>query len=148
MKKKKWIFMHKEHTSQEIKSLSENYGVAPVIATIMLNREITDPKTFITPSEDALLDPFLMLGMEKAAERILKAIKENEKIAIYGDYDVDGITSTAIMVKFLRSHKADVIYYIPDRHEEGYGINTDAIDKIHSQGVSLLITVVCGITAV
>ena len=148
MKKKKWIFMHKEHTSEEIKSLSQSYGVAPIIATIMLNREITEPNTFITPSEDALLDPFLMLGMEKAAERILKAIKENEKIAIYGDYDVDGITSTAIMVKFLRSHKADVIYYIPDRHEEGYGINTDAIDKIHAQGVTLLITVDCGITAV
>ena len=148
MKKKKWIFMHKEHTSDEIKSLSENVGVAPVIATIMLNREITDPQSFITPSEDALLDPFLMLGMEKATERILKAINNNEKIAIYGDYDVDGITSTAIMVKFLRSHKADVIYYIPDRNEEGYGINTDAIDKIHAQGVTLLITVDCGITAV
>ena len=148
MKKKKWIFMHKEHTTEQIKSLSENYGVAPIIATIMLNREITEPKTFISPDENALLDPFLMLGMEEATERILNAINHNEKIAIYGDYDVDGITSTAIMVKFLRSHKADVIYYIPDRHEEGYGINTDAIDKIHAQGVTLLITVDCGITAV
>lgn len=147
MKKKKWIFMHKEHKAEDVKSLSEDYGVAPVIATIMLNRGITDPESFITPTEDGFLDPFMMLGMEKATERILKAIADNEKIAIYGDYDVDGITSTAIMVKFLRSHKADVIYYIPDRHEEGYGINTDAIDKIHAQGVTLLITVDCGITA-
>lgn len=147
MKKKKWIFMHREHKVEDVKNLSENYNVAPIIATIMLNRGITDPGSFITPTEEGFLDPFLMLGMEKATERILKAIADNEKIAIYGDYDVDGITSTAIMVKFLRSHKADVIYYIPDRHEEGYGINTDAIDKIHAQGVSLLITVDCGITA-
>ncbi len=148
MKKKKWIFMHKEHSAEDVKNLSETYGVAPLIATILLNRGITEPDNFITPSEDALLDPFLMLGMEQATERILKAIKDGEKIAIYGDYDVDGITSTAIMVKFLRSHNADVIYYIPDRHEEGYGINMDAINKIHAVGVTLLITVDCGITAV
>lgn len=140
--------MHKEHKAEDIKKMSETFNIAPVIATILMNRGITEPQNFITPSENALLDPFLMLGMEKATDRILKAIENNEKIAIYGDYDVDGITSTAIMVKFLRSHKADVIYYIPDRHEEGYGINTDAIDKIHSQGVTLLITVDCGITAV
>ncbi len=148
MKKKKWIFMHKEHKPEDVKKISDTYGIAPVISTILLNRGIAEPNNFITPTENALLDPFLMLGMEKAAERILKAINDNEKIAIYGDYDVDGITSTAIMVKFLRSHKADVIYYIPDRHEEGYGINTDAIDKINAQGVTLLITVDCGITAV
>lgn len=148
MKKKKWIFMHKEHKAEDVKNISQKYEIAPVIATILLNRGITEPESFITPSESALLDPFLMLGMEKATERVLKAISNGEKIAIYGDYDVDGITSTAIMVKFLRSHKADVIYYIPDRHEEGYGINMDAIDKIHAQNVSLLITVDCGITAV
>ena len=147
MKKKKWIFMYKEHTADEVKKLSESFNVAPLIATIMLNRDITDPESFITPNETGFLDPFMMYGMDKATERILKAINSGEKIAIYGDYDVDGITSTAIMVKFLRSHKADVIYYIPDRHEEGYGINVDAIDKIHAQGVSLLITVDCGITA-
>ncbi len=140
--------MHKEHKPEDVKVLSNTYGVAPIIATILLNRGITEPKNFITPSEEALLDPFSMLGMEKATDRILSAIENNEKIAIYGDYDVDGITSTAIMVKFLRSHRADVIYYIPDRHEEGYGINTDAIDKIKAQNVSLLITVDCGITAV
>ena len=140
--------MHKEHKLEDVKTLRETFGVAPIIATIMLNREITEPKNFIEPSEKALIDPFLMLGMEDATERILKALNSNEKIAVYGDYDVDGITSTAIMVKFLRSHNADVIYYIPDRHEEGYGINTDAIDKIHAQGVTLLITVDCGITAV
>ncbi len=148
MKKKKWIYMHKEHKPEDVKNLTDTYSVAPVISTILLNRGITEPQNFITPTEDALIDPFLMTGMERATERILSAIEKNEKIAIYGDYDVDGITSTAIMVKFLRSHKADVMYYIPDRHEEGYGINTDAIDKIKSQGVTLLITVDCGITAV
>lgn len=147
MKKKKWIFMYKEHSTEDIKKISDAYNVAPIISTIMLNRGITEPDSFITPDESGFLDPFEMFGMEKATERILRAIESGEKIAIYGDYDVDGITSTAIMVKFLRSHKADVIYYIPDRHEEGYGINVDAIDKIHAQGVTLLITVDCGITA-
>jgi len=148
MKNKKWILMYKEHRSEDILKISKEYNIPPVIATILLNRGVENIAQFIHPTEDALIDPFLMLGMQKATERIIEAIKNNEKIAIYGDYDVDGITSTAIMVKFLRSHKADVAYYIPDRLEEGYGINMSAIDKIAETGVTLLITVDCGITAV
>lgn len=148
MKKKKWILMCKEHHAEDILNMSQELGIPPVIATIMLNRGIEEPYHFINPTEESFLDPFLMCGMEKAVARILEAIERNEKIAIYGDYDVDGITSTAIMVKFLRSHKTDVMYYIPDRLEEGYGINKNAIDKIASKGVTLQITVDCGITAV
>ncbi len=148
MKKKKWVLMSKEHRAEDVLKISRELNLPPVIATIILNRGISEPDSFISPTEDALLDPFLMKGMEKAAERILSALEKSEKIAIYGDYDVDGITSTAIMVRFLRSHKADVMYYIPDRLEEGYGINKNAIDKIADSGVSLLITVDCGITAV
>lgn len=140
--------MYKEHRSEDVLKISRKLGLPPVIATIMMNRGISEPEDFINPTEDSLIDPFLMLGMKKATKRILEAIKNHEKIAIYGDYDVDGITSTAIMVKFLRSHKADVMYYIPDRLEEGYGINKGAIDKISETGVTLLITVDCGITAV
>ncbi len=140
--------MYKDHRSEDVLKLSRDFNIPPVIATILLNRGITDPELFIHPTEDLLLDPFLMLGMKEAVTRILKAIKNNEKITIYGDYDVDGITSTAIMVKFLRSHRADVTYYIPDRLEEGYGINKTAIDKIAAGGTTLLITVDCGITAV
>ncbi len=148
MKKKKWVLMYKEHRAEDVLKISHELSVPPVIATIMMNRGITDPDSFIHPSEDAFLDPFLMKGMKQAVERIIRALENKEKIAVYGDYDVDGITSTAIMVRFLRSHKADVMYYIPDRLEEGYGINKRAIDKISQDGVTLLITVDCGITAV
>ena len=140
--------MCKEHKQEDILKISNDYNIPPVIATILMNRGIEEPENFINPTENSLLDPFLMQGMNKAVDRIISAIENGEKIAIYGDYDVDGITSTAIMVKFLRMHKADVIYYIPDRLEEGYGINKVAIDKIAESGVSLLITVDCGITAV
>lgn len=148
MNNKKWVLMYKDHRAEDVLALSKELGLPPVIATVLLNRGITDPKNFIHPTEDALIDPFLMMGMERATERILKALERQEKIAIYGDYDVDGITSTAIMVRFLRSHNADVTYYIPDRLEEGYGINLAAIDKLAEQGITLLITVDCGITAV
>ena len=148
MKKKKWILLYKEHRPEDVLKISRKLSLPPVIATIMMNRGIREPEDFINPTEESLLDPFLMLGMKDATKRILKAIEDHEKIAVYGDYDVDGITSTAIMVKFLRSHKADVMYYIPDRLEEGYGINKGAIDKIAQTGVTLLITVDCGITAV
>ncbi len=140
--------MCKEHRPEDVLNISRSLNLPPIIATIMMNRGIHEPEIFINPTEDSLIDPFLMLGMKDATKRILKAIEAHEKIAVYGDYDVDGITSTAIMVKFLRSHKADVMYYIPDRLEEGYGINKGAIDKIAQAGVTLLITVDCGITAV
>ncbi len=148
MTNKKWILMCKEHRAEDVMRISQELSVPPLIATILMNRGIEQPQEFIYPSEDSLHDPFLMQGMEKATQRILEAIEKHEKIAIYGDYDVDGITSTAIMVKFLASHKADVIYHIPDRLEEGYGINKEAIDKISASGATLLITVDCGITAV
>jgi len=148
MKKKKWVLMCKEHRPEDVLKLSQEFGLPPVIATIMMNRGITELHSFIHPSDEALLDPFMMKGMTQATKRILKALENHEKIAIYGDYDVDGITSTAIMVRFLRSHNADVMYYIPDRLEEGYGINKKAIETIADNGVTLLITVDCGITAV
>ena len=89
-----------------------------------------------------------MLDMDKAAERIKKAVENKEKIVIYGDYDVDGITSTALLYDFLSSLGADVIYYIPDRKDEGYGINIMAVNKLMKEGMKLLITVDCGITAI
>lgn len=148
MMQKKWILMYKEHRPEDVLKISRECGLPPVIATILMNRGISEPEGFIHPTEDSLIDPFLMRGMDAAVSRIMDAITNHEKIAVYGDYDVDGITSTAIMVKFLHSHKADVMYYIPDRLEEGYGINKGAIDKIAGAGVTLLITVDCGITAV
>lgn len=89
-----------------------------------------------------------MLDMDKAAGRLRLALERDERIAVYGDYDVDGITATCLLTDFLRSEGAAVISYIPDRMEEGYGLNRDAVNTLHRQGVSLIVTVDCGITAV
>jgi single-stranded-DNA-specific exonuclease len=99
-------------------------------------------------SKKDVRNPLSMLDMDKAADRIVKAIENKEKTVIYGDYDVDGITSTALLYEFLQSIGADVIYYIPDRKDEGYGINIMAVNKLIKQGMKLLITVDCGITAI
>ncbi len=144
---KKWVLLNKKNSADEIKDLSRRYNIPPIVASILLNRGITDIGEFLAPSTDNLLDPFLMLGMKEACELILETVNKNEKITVYGDYDVDGITSTAILVSFLRKHGADCDYYIPDRREEGYGINVSAIEKIASSGTKLIITVDCGITA-
>ncbi len=148
MQKKKWILLSRNNRKEDILAVSRQYGLPPVIATILLNRGVQEVETFIHPSAEQLPDPFLMKGMEPAAQRILQALDRGEHITVYGDYDVDGITSTAILVSFLKEHKAEVNYYIPDRLEEGYGMNRAAIDKIAALGTSLLITVDCGITAV
>lgn len=148
MQKKKWILLSRNHRKEDVLAVSRQYGLPPVIATILLNRGVQEVETFIHPSAEQLPDPFLMKGMEHAAQRILQALDRGEHITVYGDYDVDGITSTAILVSFLKEHKAEVNYYIPDRLEEGYGMNRAAIDKIAALGTSLLITVDCGITAV
>ncbi|SHE49564.1 exonuclease RecJ [Caldanaerobius fijiensis DSM 17918] len=98
-------------------------------------------------SKDMIRDPFEIKDMKKAVQRIKKAIDEGEKIAVYGDYDVDGITSTAILYKALKGLSADVMYYIPDRLDEGYGLNIDAVKYLIDCGVKLIITVDCGVTA-
>ncbi len=148
MQKKKWILLSKTQKREDVLRISEQYGLPPVIATILLNRGIDDVAEYIAPNTEQLKDPFLMKGMEKATERILLAIENHEHITVYGDYDVDGITSTAALVRFLTEHKAQVDYYIPDRLQEGYGINNGALGQIAKNGTTLLITVDCGITAV
>ncbi len=148
MQKKKWILLSKNNSRDDVLRISSENQLPPVLATVLLNRGIEDVKEYLLPDTEKLLDPFLMKGMEEATERILKAIKNGEHITVYGDYDVDGITSTAALVKFLSDRKAEVDYYIPDRLEEGYGMNRDAIDRIAARGTKLMITVDCGITAV
>ena len=92
--------------------------------------------------------PFLMKDMDKAAQRVSRALADGEKIAVFGDYDVDGITATVILVDYLLSRGGDVVHYIPRRIEDGYGLGRDAILSLHGQGVRLLVTVDCGITGV
>ena len=125
-------------------------GYAPLAAMVLASRGIRDgaqAHQYLDCSAP-LLDPFLMTDMDKAAGRVGLAMAMGEKIAVFGDYDVDGITATCLLTDFLRRHGADVVSYIPGRLEEGYGLNPIAIHQLHTEGVRLIITVDCGITAV
>ncbi len=103
---------------------------------------------FLNPTRDDFYDPFLMKKKKKAVERIIKAINTKEKVMIYGDYDVDGITSITVLKKYLSERGLETGYYIPNRLEEGYGLNKDAIEKIIEQKYTLIITVDCGISGI
>ena len=125
-------------------------GYAPLTAMILAARNIKTPaeaNAFLN-CDCAMADPYLMRDMDKAVMRIGLAMTRGEKIAVFGDYDVDGITSTCLLTHFLRSHGADVVSYIPGRLEEGYGLNPIAIHQLHDEGVQLIVTVDCGITAI
>ena len=125
-------------------------GYAPLAAMVLASRGIRDSAqaNAYLDCNAPLLDPYLMTDMDLAAGRVGLAMSRGEKIAVFGDYDVDGITSTCLLTDFLRRHGADVVSYIPGRLEEGYGLNPIAIHQLHGEGVKLIITVDCGITAV
>ena len=125
-------------------------GYAPLVAMVLASRGIDDnrkAKAYLD-CDAPLLDPFLMTDMDKAAGRVGLAMSRGEKIAVFGDCDVDGITATCLLTDFLRRHGADVVSYIPGRLEEGYGLNPIALGQLSSDGVKLIVTVDCGITAV
>lgn len=125
-------------------------GYAPLTAMVLSSRGITDArqaKTYLC-CDGELLDPLLLTDMDLAVARIGAAMMRGEKVAVFGDYDVDGITSTCLLTDFLRKNGTDCVSYIPGRLEEGYGLNPIAIRQLHGQGVNLIITVDCGITAV
>lgn len=150
MLEKKWEYRNKALTQEQINKISEKYKIPRIISTIIQNREIPENEieSYLTKSMKNIISPYDMLDMDKAVERIYNAITNKEKIVIYGDYDVDGITSTALIYDFLKSNGSDVSYYIPDRRDEGYGINIMAINKLSRANNKLMITVDCGITAV
>ncbi len=125
-------------------------GYAPLAAMVLASRGMEDDhqaRAYLDCNAP-LLDPFLMTDMDKAAGRVGLAMSRGEKIAVFGDYDVDGITATCLLTDFLRRHGADAVSYIPGRLEEGYGLNPIAIHQLHAEGVKLIVTVDCGITAV
>ncbi|MCI7474649.1 MAG: single-stranded-DNA-specific exonuclease RecJ [Clostridiales bacterium] len=129
----------------------ERAGLPTLAAMTLCARGLDTPekaRAFLDAGRGQLQDPLLMKDMDRAAARLARALAAGETIAVYGDYDVDGITSTSLLTDFLRREGGDVIPYIPDRMEEGYGLNTDALDTLHQAGVSLVVTVDCGITAV
>jgi len=126
-------------------------GVPALVAAALCARGVTsaqEARALLSCAESQLQDPFLMKDMDLAVARISRALRNGERIAVYGDYDVDGITATTLLTHYLRSQGGDVIYYIPNRLEEGYGVNQGAVEKLAQEGVRLVITVDCGITAV
>ena len=139
-------------SKKEIKTLSKQLNVCNTTASLLVTRDIKsfeDAKTFFRPSLDHLHDPFLMKDMDKAVKRILEAISNDERILIYGDYDVDGTSSVALVCKFLRNNTTNqVSTYIPDRYDEGYGISYQSIDYAADNEFSLVIALDCGIKAV
>lgn len=138
-----------EVQEEQVEKLSKENNLSKLLANILVNRNITTKQEvdlFLNPTRNDFHNPFLMPDMEKAVDRILDAIDKQEKIIIYGDYDVDGITSITVLKKFLSERGLNVGEYTPNRLDEGYGLNNDAIKKIYEQGYTLMITVDCGIS--
>lgn len=141
----------KKNITTDADDFAKSLGINIVTSKILLNRGINtleEAKSFLNPSLKNLHNPFLLKDMDKAVNRIQKAIENKENIWIYGDYDVDGITSVSLLLHYFKSIGFEAKYYIPDRFEEGYGINCDAIDYIKSQEGNLIISVDCGITSI
>lgn len=146
---KKWQIY--ETDNEKVNELIKKYNLNILLATILVNKNITDEKVlskFLHPTRNDFYDPFLMPDMELAVNRILKAIENKEKIIIYGDYDADGITSITVLKSFFKDLGIEVDSYIPNRLEEGYGLNKPAVKQIVEKGYELMITVDCGISAI
>ena len=146
---KKWQIY--ETDNGKVNELIKKYNLNILLATILVNKNITDEKVlskFLHPTRNDFYDPFLMPDMELAVNRILKAIENKEKIIIYGDYDADGITSITVLKSFFKDLGIEVDSYIPNRLEEGYGLNKPAVKQIVEKGYELMITVDCGISAI
>ena len=126
-------------------------GYPCLVSAVLASRGIAteeEAAAFLEREDKLTISRFLMRDMDKAAARVQQAIANGERIAVFGDYDVDGITATCILVDYLKSRGADVVHYIPRRIEDGYGLSRDAIKGLFDQGVRLLVTVDCGITGV
>ncbi len=144
---KKWVYNNVDEN--KVLEIKEKYGLSELLANILVGRNIIEEnqiKVFLEPTRNDFYDPFLLPDMEIAVPRIINAIENKEKIVIYGDYDVDGITSISVLKKFLEDRGLDVSEHIPNRLDEGYGLNKEAIDEINKSGCKLMITVDCGIS--
>ena len=147
---KRWVLKDKGEPAV-VKQLAVTLGVPESLANLMVQRGITsagEAQAFFNPSLDYLHDPFLMKDMNIAVDRISTAVKKNERILVYGDYDVDGTTAVALMYSFLREQYSNVDYYIPDRYTEGYGVSFQGLDFAFQNNCKVVITLDCGIKAV
>ncbi|MBR3816042.1 MAG: single-stranded-DNA-specific exonuclease RecJ [Clostridia bacterium] len=147
MSRKKWIL--REVDKDLASDIATEYGIDPFAALLLVSRGIVDEYEIdeFFSETPVLCDPFDIVDMDKACERISRAVKDGELIAVYGDYDADGVTATALLCSFLQSQGARVISYIPDRGSEGYGLNVAAVEKLSAQGVDLIVTVDNGVSA-
>ena len=143
---KKWECSSADET--KVNELIEKYKLSSILANILVKRDIENIDKFLSPTRHDFHDPFLMPDMDKAVQRLIKAIEHNQKIMIFGDYDADGITSITVLKKFLNERGMEVGTYIPNRLNEGYGLNKEAIKQIFEQGYTLMITVDCGISGI
>ena len=146
---KKWEYCDVDE--EKVEEISKKYNISNLLARILVIRNVINDEEiekFLNPTRNDFYDPFLMPDMEVAVDRILKAINNKEKVVIYGDYDVDGITSTTVLKKFLKERGLDTGAYIPNRLEEGYGLNKEAIEEIIDKKYTLMITVDCGISGI
>ncbi|HDI61304.1 MAG TPA: single-stranded-DNA-specific exonuclease RecJ, partial [Desulfobacteraceae bacterium] len=134
---------------QAVSRLSRELSLPEMLARLLVARGLSDleqARAFLLPRLADLADPSAMKGMDAAVERLLQAGRQGERITIWGDYDVDGVTSVSLLLLFLRRLGFTVDYYIPSRLEEGYGLNSDAVQQVIRQGTQLLVTVDCGIS--
>ena len=145
---KRWVL--READESVVSLLSEQLKIPPLVARILALRGLNDPdsaRRYLSSSlRSDLPSPFLIAGMEQAAGRLVRALERKELICVWGDYDVDGTTGTAVLVSFLREAGGEVIYYIPHRIDEGYGLNPEGLKQLSSQGVRLVVSVDCGIS--
>lgn len=148
----KWIYTTLSEQQVELQNkLAEELSISPILARLLIQREIctfNDARSFFRPDLADLHDPFLMADMDKAVDRLTKAMRHNEKILIYGDYDVDGTTSVSLVYKFLQKFYNNIDFYIPDRYNEGYGISIQGIDFAAQNDFRLIVALDCGIKAV
>ena len=150
MKEKRWI-IRQDHDLETVENLAASLGVDRIIATLLVERGVTtfeEARRFFRPGLDQIHDPFLMKGMRQAIDRINEAIKNKERIMVYGDYDVDGTSAVALVYSYLKELDYNIDFYIPDREREGYGISYQGIDYARETGVKLIIALDCGIKAV
>src|SRR5262252_8711125 len=142
------LWEHLTCSDEAAGQLAAALNLHPTLARLLCLRGFADPETaqrFLNPSLDHLHDPYLLADMLRAVERLERAIAQKERIAIHGDYDVDGITSTVILRRALEMLGGDVVHFIPERLRDGYGLQTPAIERLHAERVSVVVSVDCGI---
>lgn len=145
---KRWS-IEPDHSQEEVQ-LAAELKVSPIVAKLLINRGLGDPhkaRQFLAADMDSLLSPWDLKGMREAVACVTKTMEEGGSIVVYGDYDVDGITATSVVYRFLKRCGASVAYYIPERQSEGYGLNLEALEDLIAKGTDLVITVDCGISS-